>query len=126
MTEEKIWIGVNDAKDKIVYAEETRAQIEKLKKYELDIIDEDGKPVKWENLDNPEEKRSLLQYIEGDRRMRKEHIMAGRPPILIATVRDGKVVRIEFYTGHDSLSIEIDARSKDLNDVSMDRTYTGW
>lgn len=121
-----LWIGVVDSHEQIAFAEETRKQMEELKKYEIDIVDpETEEPATWKDLDNPEEPRSLFQYIEGDRKKRKEHLMADRPPILIATIRDTKVIRIEFYVGHDSLRLEIDARTESLRNVDLEPTYKG-
>ena len=40
--------------------------------------------------------------------------MADRPSFCVVTPMDGKAVRLEFYEGHDALSLVYDLRSKEL------------
>jgi hypothetical protein len=49
--------------------------------------------------------------------------MADRPPIAIATIKDNKVVRFEFYQGHDSLAKEFDLRSEELQKANLKDSY---
>lgn len=59
----------------------TREQIDELKKnYKLDLLDPEGKPVTWDDIDNPNEARTLLRAIEEDRKSRidKGELMNGR------------------------------------------------
>ncbi|MCQ4924892.1 hypothetical protein NE686_17455 [Tissierella carlieri] len=102
--------------DTVCGSEETRNQIEELKKYQLNLIAEDGKRVEWDDIDNPEEPRTILQAIESDRAMRvdKKKFMANRPLFAVATTKDDEIVRLEFYEGHDKLEKVFDIRSKEL------------
>jgi hypothetical protein len=75
-----------------------------------------GEKVTWDDVDNPNEPRTLFQSILKDREMRvdKKTLMADRPSFCVITAADGKAIRLEFYEGHDALSLIYDIRSKEL------------
>ncbi len=104
----------------MVDSAETQRQIDRLKSLPSLLVDE-GEPIPWEALDNPAERRTLLQFILGDRRVRvdKHTFMADRPPIAVATVIDGAVVRLEFYEGHDALEKTFDLRAPALQGKTL-------
>jgi hypothetical protein len=106
----------------VVNSAQTRRQIDQLKACRCALVSPDGRePVSWFDLDNPDEPRTLLQCILGDRRIRvdQQTFMADRPPIAVATVLDGVCVRFEFYEGHDALSKTFDLRSSEWRDKEL-------
>ena len=106
--------------EKVLSAQETQHQIDEAKKLELDLWDGDNK-LDWSMFDNPKEPRTLFQYVLSDRKIRvdQDTVMADRPPIAVLTALGGKVVRLEFYQGHDSLKLVYDIRSKDLQGIDL-------
>ena len=70
----------------------------------------------WNAFDNPNESRSLFQSILRDRKKRidEKTFMADRPNFAVITAVDGKAVRLEYYEGHDALSLVYDIRSREL------------
>jgi len=103
-------------------ADETRRQIAELRGYSLALTHE-GQPVTWEHLDNPEEPRTILQFIVADRsrRIDSKTLMADRPPFALATIQAGRIVRLEFYEGHDALECSYDFRAPELADKALPR-----
>jgi len=97
--------------DKLI--KETRKQIEAVKELKSCL------PVQWDELDDPDEKRTLFQAIEADRYTRAENLMADRPPFAVVTAYDDKAVRLEYYEGHDALSLVYDVRAKELCGLDM-------
>jgi hypothetical protein len=100
-----------------VNSQETQRQIDEVKKLESVLIDEGTKEVlPWLAFDDPKEPRSLFQSILNDRRMRVDEgtIMADRPSFIVVTAHRGQTIRLEFYEGHDSLSLVYDLRSREL------------
>jgi hypothetical protein len=94
----------------------TRKQIDEVRKLECALAKLDGKAMAWDDVDDPEEPRSLLQSILADRRYRVDvgELMANRPSFAVITVVDNKAVRLEFYEGHDALELVYDLRSLEL------------
>jgi len=100
---------------KVCSYKETRQQIEELKKYESLLVDEDdGDKITWGYLDDVSQPLSLFQAISLDRKRREGTLMADRPLFVVCTLVDSKVVRLEFYEGHDELKQVYDVRSKKL------------
>lgn len=87
-----------------------------MKKLECALESPEGEPIPWEAFDNPDEPRTIFQFIVRDRKMRVDQktLMADRPPIAIIHAVDNRVVRLEFYEGHDELTCSFDLRSKEL------------
>lgn len=99
----------------------TREQIETLKGYELDLCTPSGERVTWNDIDNPNEPRTILRAIEGDRKVRVDgkNFMADRPLFAVASIYDNRIVRLEFYEGHDALEKVFDIRAKELQDKNL-------
>ncbi len=99
----------------------TRAQIKTVKEYPLGIVDPNGEVFEWINFDDPNEPRTIFQTIVRDRSRRIDQhlIMADRPPFVAVTIEDGKVIRFEFYEGHDALRLVYDFRSPVLKDADL-------
>ena len=107
------YIGVDG--EKVVNSEETNKQIEEVRKLSCRLQHEEN-ILTWDDFDNPEESRSLFQSILGDRKQRvdKKTLMADRPSFIVVTEHRGAAVRLEYYEGHDSLSLVYDIRCKEL------------
>lgn len=99
----------------------TQRQIDQLKALRSDLVAENGEPITWVDLDNPDEPRTLLQFILGDHKHRVDQhaTMANQPPFGVATVVNGACVRFEFYEGYRTLKKTHDLRSKDLQGVEL-------
>lgn len=108
-----LFIGVDG--NQTVTSIETRKQIEAVKKLKCDLVIEGENPT-WNAFDDPKESRTLFQSIEGDRKMRVDEktFMADRPSFAVVTEHEGKAVRLEYYEGHDALSLVYDVRSQEL------------
>lgn len=106
------FIGVDGVN--AVNSETTSKQIAEIKGYELNIFDVDGNKIEWKDLDN-ENDRSLFRNIVLDREERIDNhtAMADRPPFIVCTIEDNKLIRLEFYEGHDSLELVYDLRRKE-------------
>ena len=113
-----LFIGHNG--EKVVDSVTTQTQIDALVSLPSAIAEE-GELIPWSALNDPTEARTLLQFVLTDRRQRVDqgHLMANRPPIAVATVVDGTVVRLEFYEGHDALQKTFDLRSPDLQGKTL-------
>ena len=70
----------------------------------------------WPNLDDPDGEHTVFHAILMDRLLRidSNKIMADRPPFIVVTEEDGRVVRLEMYEGHDYLECTYDLRSAEL------------
>jgi hypothetical protein len=79
-------------------------------------FEHDGEKVTWNDLNNQEEPRTIFQSIMRDRYLRVDNhtLMADRPAFVVITAIDNKAVRMEYYEGHDALSLVYDLRSKEL------------
>jgi hypothetical protein len=112
------FIGVDG--ENAVNSETVLKQIEEIKKYELNIYDVDGNKIEWKDLDN-ENDRSLFRNIYLDRKVRidEKTAMADRPQFAVCTIEDNKIIRLEFYEGHDSLKLEFDLRRKEDFDKDL-------
>lgn len=106
--------------EKTVNSKTTQEQLDELHKYELDL-EHQGEKISWEDIDNIEESRTFLQSILNDRKMRVDNhtLMADRPSFAVATIYQDRIVRIEYYEGHDALKKVYDLRSKELQDKEM-------
>lgn len=106
------FIGVDG--ENAVNSETVLKQIEEIKKYELNIFDIDGNKITWADLDN-EDNRSLFKNIFLDREERIDNntAMADRPPFVVCTIEENKIIRLEFYEGHDALELVYDLRRKE-------------
>lgn len=101
----------------------TRRQIDALRNYVLDIRGPGGEEIHWLDIDSPDEPRTFLRAIEGDRRIRidEKTLMADRPPFAVITEEQGRITRIEYYEGHDALELMYDLRSPDLQGKLLQR-----
>jgi hypothetical protein len=106
------FIGIEN--DEACGSKKVLGQIAEIKKYDLDIYDIDQNKINWSNLDNGND-RSLFKNIVLDREIRVDNntAMADRPPFIVCTVEDNKIIRLEFYEGHDSLELVYDLRRKE-------------
>lgn len=120
-------LGINDD-GKVVDSSTTRNQIEAVKELECRIQQEDGSKVSWDDLDDPDEPRTLFQALLADRRRRvdEDTLMANRPPFCVVTEDDGAAIRLEYYEGHDALSMTYDVRAPDLEGEDLSPSYDGW
>ena len=118
-------IGMEKEKEKEGYvacsSEKTKKQIEELKKYSLDLFTKNGEQVTWNDIDSPEEPRTILRAIVKDREIRidKNTFMADRPSFAVCSIDENRIVRLEYYEGHDALKKEYDIRSKELQDQTL-------
>ena len=103
----KLWIGIKN--DKACDSKVTKEQIKSIKKFPISITYE-NKKLNWAHIDNLDEPRSLFQSIIKDRELRidKRTLMADRPKFAVCTIEQGKVIRIEFYEGHNRLEKTFD------------------
>ena len=108
-------IGGDEKGEWVVGSEETKKQVETVKKLEC-RLQKDGKLLTWDVFDDPNDPRTLFQFIIRDRELRvdKKMLMADRPPVAVVTVLDGKAVRLEYYEGHDALALVYDLRAPEL------------
>jgi hypothetical protein len=99
----------------VVNAQKAREQIDYVKSFECALTHKE-EPLTWDVFDDPKEGRALFQAIEADRKVRvdKRQFMVDRPPYAAVTIMDGRVVRLEYYEGHDALELTHDIRSKEL------------
>lgn len=103
-------------------SETTLQQIEEVEKLECALLNpENQEPLTWKALNDEAETRTLFQSILVDRRQRiDEHtLMASRPSFCVITAIEGKAVRLEFYEGHDALSLVYDVRAAELIDKEL-------
>lgn len=107
------FIGVDG--EQVVDSVETAKQIEVVKKLNCNLQN-DGNVLTWDDFDNSEESRTLFQSILGDRKIRVDEktFMADRPAFCVITEHEGDAVRLEYYEGHDALSLVYDIRAKEL------------
>lgn len=99
-------VGVDDKGT--VDSKTTQTQITEILALECTLYDK--KPLTWGELDH------LLQGIAHDRRLRTDQhtYMADRPAFAAVSVAGSKVVRLEFYGGHDEFKLIFDLRSTEL------------
>jgi hypothetical protein len=116
---ETLFVGVDG--EKVVDSRTTNEQIEKVRLCECLLDSPDGERITWDDLDNVNEPRTIFQSILVDRRMRvdKKTFMADRPSFCVITIVDRKAIRVEFYEGHDALSLVYDIRSKELQSAKL-------
>lgn len=111
--------------DRTCDAAATMKQIEELKGYELDLWHGEEQ-VAWNNLYNEEDRLTILTAIVDDRQMRVDSktLMANRPMFAVVTIENNKIIRLEFYEGHDTLELAYDIRSKELQKQQLEPTYS--
>jgi hypothetical protein len=122
MTTTTMFVGVDG--EKVVSGAETEAQIAAVCALECALRSSDGsEAVTWLDCNDPAEPRTLFQCILVDRRRRVDAhtFMADRPAFAVVTAVDGRVVRLEFYEGHDALECTFDLRSAELQGKSLPR-----
>ncbi|MCF8307845.1 MAG: hypothetical protein K9I68_02435 [Bacteroidales bacterium] len=112
------FIGING--ETTVNSEQTRQQINLVKKLKCSLVYE-NQELTWGLFDDPEEPRSIFQAIEHDRRRRvdKKTFMADRPSFAVVTSINDIAHRLEFYEGHDALSLIFDIRSKQFQNLEL-------
>lgn len=115
MAMETILIGIDDRGERAVGRAEMEGQIARVRGFECALVDE-GEALTWEDFDNPEEPRTLFQAIANDREKRIDRgiLMADRPPFAVVTVHGDRAVRLEYYEGHDALTMIYDVRAPEL------------
>ena len=89
--------------DTITNARQTLKQIQSIEKYKLDIYDKYGRKLDWDDIYDKTDSYKLCSVIYYDRKMRAKVPMADRPPFLRFTTIESKIIRMEFYFGHDKL-----------------------
>ncbi len=91
----------------------TAHQISKIQKRFECAVQHNGKTLTWDAF------QSLFKCILKDREMRVEQglLIASRPPFAVATIEGNKVVRFEFYQGHDTYELVYDLKSPDCPDL---------
>lgn len=119
----RILIGLDAVGERAVGSQETESSIRYARKFECALVSDQGEAITWDGLDNPEEPLTILQYVVRDRKLRIDQgkIMADRPPFAVVTIRDQRVVRLEFYEGHDALECTYDLRAPELQGVKLPR-----
>ncbi|MDF1618560.1 hypothetical protein [Petrocella sp. FN5] len=102
---------------------EVEKQIDELKKFELDVHTKSGEKITWEKLEGA--KDSIFRAILDDRvlRVNKEQMMADRPTMCCVTINENRIIRIEYYEGHDKLEQIYDIRFKDDYGKQLERSY---
>lgn len=105
-------------------SKETSKQIEDIMQLDL-ALEHNGEKITWGDINNPAEPRTLLQAIVRDREVRidQKTLMANRPLFALLTEENGRIVRLEYYEGHDYLSCTYDLRSKELQDENLKLSY---
>ena len=116
---ETFFVGADG--EKVVNSNDTIRQIERVRSLECTLETEKGEKITWDDVDNPNEPRTLFQSILGDRRRRVDQntFIADRPSFCVVTAMDGKAMRLEFYEGHDALSLVYDLRAKELQGMNL-------
>jgi hypothetical protein len=107
------YIGV-DGKQ-VVTSQVTQDQIDQVRALECGL--QDGSDMlTWDAFDDPANSRTLFRAIVRDRRLRVDEktFMADRPAFCVVTAFEGRAVRLEYYEGHDALSLRYDVRAKEL------------
>jgi len=88
----QVWLGMNPADDgegyRAVGADATREQLDELQEYDLTVQSEDGDPVPWDAINDPDEQASICQHVVHDREQRIDDgtLMADRPPVAIFSI----------------------------------------
>lgn len=105
-------IGIDERGEKVVDSATTQGQIERVKRLECALVHR-GERLRWEVFDDP---HTLFQAILKDREMRvdQKQFMADRPPFAVVTALGRRAVRLEYYEGHDALSLVYDLRAPEL------------
>ena len=109
------FIGVDG--EQAVNSEITKNQIKQVQQLECALIDPDsGGLLSWKDFNDENEPKTLFQAILKDRELRIDNhtLMADRHSFCIITANENKVVRLEYYEGHDALKLVYDIRSKEL------------
>lgn len=105
---QKIYVGVRNGE--IVSSSAVKEHVKTLQeKYALDIHYK-GRKVAWEQINDPGNIRTIFQHIIEDRRLRNDHdiALADRPPFVILWEHKKRIVRLEYYEGHDTLQLVYD------------------
>ncbi|MBO8160617.1 MAG: hypothetical protein H0Z24_03190 [Thermosipho sp. (in: Bacteria)] len=118
----KLFVGING--EKAIGSKETLKQIEEVKSFEC-ALEYNGQKLTWKDFDNPQEPKTLFRAIVRDREKRidKKMLMADRPPFCVITVDKGKAVRLEYYEGHNKLSLIYDVRAPELKNKKLAPYY---
>jgi hypothetical protein len=114
MNIKKYYIGVDG--ESVVSSEKTKEQIKEIFLKFCDLINEETKKkLSWNDFYNDDD-RSLFKYILNDRKLRVDNnkFMADRPPFCVLTEKDNRIIRLEYYQGHDSLKLVYDIRNHEL------------
>lgn len=92
---------------------------------ELDIHDENGNKLSWNDFSNLEYEDCIFHTILKDRVLRidKDCEMADLMPICVVHTEGKSVIRIEYYEGHDELKLIYDIRRFDLYKANLQPTF---
>ncbi len=109
------FVGVNG--EEAVDSKTTQKQIAEVQELECSLLNpKNREPLTWIDVNNEAEPRTIFQAILSDRKTRidEHNLMADRPSFCVITAVDGRAVRLEFYEGHDALSLVYDVRAAEL------------
>ena len=121
MTKKQILQYIGFDGNQLVSSTVTQRQIDQLKALQCALLTDRGEPATWTDFDNPDEPRTVFQFILNERRQRidAQTTMENEPPIGVATIADGVCIRFEFYEGYRTLQKTHDLRSKELQSVEL-------
>jgi len=101
----------------------TQAQIEEVKKLTCALVTPLDKPILWEDLDDSNEPRTIFQTILLDRmkRIDENTLLTGRASFAVITAEGERMVRLEYYEGHDVQELVFDLRAQELKGKDLPR-----
>lgn len=114
-----VYIGAKETPEKgiiVTKGDETREQIDEVKR----LYSATPALNSWEDVDHPDEERTLFRAIEHDRRKREKHLMADRPPAAVLWFMGNELHRLEYYEGHDYLQKVHDVRAASYTGPNKD------
>jgi hypothetical protein len=113
------FIGVDG--NSVVNSSVTKLQISEVFLKFCDLVDPDTKKkLSWNDFYN-DDGRSLFKNILNDRKLRVDSnkFMADRPNFCVLTEFKNKIIRLEYYEGHDKLKLVYDIRCHELINKKM-------
>ncbi len=113
-----LFIGTDG--EQTVDSETTQTQINRVVALEC-ALEYNSQKITWKDLNDPEQPMTIFQAILKDRELRvgRHVLMAYRPAFAVITAIDKKAVRCEIYSGHDSLYLMYDLRSRELQGTRL-------
>lgn len=116
MYDAQVWVGIGPTGhgDEDYYnlsARQTQRQIEFLLDLDLDVRDGAGEPLEWERIIHPDTNRPddplildqlyIARYGQRGAYTESKDLDEVRAPFAIATLEDGRIVRLEYYVVRD-------------------------